>query len=171
MSARFCLCPFCRRRLSPLWLAIILIAAQFLHSPKSRLHPLPILIFLLLRTSWLLTSFGFMPKNSAAETKADQSFVFECHTNDFPMKTFDFDSSPEWLVQQYLYSDSSEFAWSAVTPLQSTSTTFPIPFPMSIATSSLNNSKGSPHTCTHNGQCVNMIVLAFIPFSHRRSSR
>ena len=102
VSARFCLCPFCRRRLSPLWLAIILIAAQFLHSPRSRLHPLPILIFLLLRTSWLLTSFGFMPKNSAAETKADQSFVFECHTYDFPMKTFDFASSPEWLVQQYL---------------------------------------------------------------------
>ena len=62
-------------------------------------------------------------------------------------------------------------AWSNDMALQSTLTTQPIPLPISLPTSSLIRSKGSPYTCTHKGMCEKLTENAVIPFSHCQSNK
>lgn len=62
-------------------------------------------------------------------------------------------------------------ALSEAIAFESTSTTRPKPLLISLPTSSLNRSKGSPHTCTHIGRCVKVTEFAVIPLSHLRSKR
>ena len=57
-------------------------------------------------------------------------------------------------------------AWSEAITFKSTSTTRPNHLPISFPTSSLNMSKGNPHTYTHIGRCVKVTELVVMPLSH-----
>ena len=104
--------------------------------------------------------------STALEAHFDEPLVLVCHLDSVAFRTYHLTTSSYWFLSGISTWIRRKRAWSDMSALQSTSTTRPIPRPISSPASSLMRSKGKPYTWTHIGKLVYRTDLAVKPFSH-----